>query len=72
MVNYHRMEWQYRANRIANWVMWGCVFALAPEVVFAAKHHFPWYEDVIGIVTLIFVTVAKWVEAWTRQYSDIF
>lgn len=68
MTDYHRMEWQYRANRIAVWAMCLTIITSAPEVYEAFKYHFPWWDDVLGIVTVITFAVAGFVKKYTNMY----
>lgn len=68
MTDYHRMEWQYRANRIAVAVMCICVIAWVPEVLEAIKYHFPWWDDVFGIITVIAFAVGMFVKKYTNMY----
>jgi hypothetical protein len=68
MTDWHRMEWQYRANRCAVSIMLACVFLSAPEVDWALRYHFPWWDDVFGIITAIVFAVGWFVRRHTDMY----
>lgn len=68
MADYRRMEWQYWTNRIAGWLTTLCVLAAAPEIVDTMSRHFPWWEDVLDVVTLVIGAIAKFIHTRTKMY----
>ena len=62
------MEWQYRANRIAVAAMVICIFLWVDEVLVAFRYHFPWWDDALGIITVIIFAVGKFVKKHTDMY----
>ncbi len=68
MTDWRRMEWQYWANRWAT--LWLCllILAQAPEVVYALKYHFPWWEEVTEIVQIP-LTYACW---FIKRHTDMY
>jgi hypothetical protein len=62
------MEWQYRVNRGSEIVCLVSVFMLAPEVIAAFRYHFPWWDDV-----LILMTPGIFIGAWLiRRYTSMY
>lgn len=70
MTDYRRMEWQYRANRIATWVAFLCILATAEEVAHAFRYHFPWYDDVAMVVTTVLGAASYFVRKHTNIYRQ--
>lgn len=68
MADWHRLEWQYRANRIAVAVMIVCCLASAEEVAFAFRYHFPLWDDVSFVVTNVLMLIARFVQKHTEIY----
>lgn len=68
MTDYRRMEWQYKANRIAVWSMIFCVFLGASEVAWAIKYHFPLWDDIAMFVTAAVMLVARFIQKHTEVY----
>jgi hypothetical protein len=68
MTDYRRMVWQYWANRVSWWVVCVCIVAGADEVVDAMRHHFPWWEDAVGVATLVTLVVASFIHKYTKMY----
>lgn len=68
MTDYHRMEWQVRANKIATFTMVFCVFLSADEVIWAFRYHFPWWDDFLAIFTFIVMNAARFIQRHTDMY----
>lgn len=68
MVDYHRMVWQYRINRISEIGLILCVLLLVPEIVVVIKYHFPWFIDLIGIVIIVLGSTCLFVKKYTDMY----
>jgi hypothetical protein len=68
MTDYRRMVWQYWANRIAVSAMGVCIILWAPEVLWALKYHFPWWDDVLGLITVVVFAIAGFVKRYTMMY----
>lgn len=68
MTDYHRMEWQYRANKLATVILVLLVFLDADEVRWAFKYNFPWWDDMMMIVSLP-LTYLAW---FVRRHTDLY
>ena len=68
MTDYRRMEWQYRANRIAVWVLILLILLDAEEVNWAFKYHWPWWDDLMMCVSLPLTMACWFVKKHTQQY----
>ena len=68
MADYRRMEWQFRANRIAGWVRVAAVLVLAPEVYWAIRYHFPLWDEIALPLTFAIHLLGAFVHRYTRQY----
>ena len=68
MTDWHRMEWQYRANRIAVAAMLACIILWVPEALYAIKYHFPWWDDALGVITVIVFALGGFVKRSTQMY----
>ena len=68
MVDYKRMEWQNRANRIAGYLAIACVIATCDEVVLAMRYHFPAWDDIAMAVTVPLGLLCRFVRNHTEMY----
>ena len=68
MTDWRRMEWQFWANVWATRIMCLLVLAWAPEVYEALKYHFPWWDDALGIASVLGVPICKFVQTHTEMY----
>ncbi len=68
MTDWHRMEWQFRANKIATAILIALVLTQVPEVLYAIKYHFPWWDDVAEAITLPAALIARFVQKHTEMY----
>ena len=68
MTDWHRMEWQWKANVWATRVRVLCILLLAPEVLEAVRYHFPLWDDLAMPVTLIAHQVCLFVQRHTDEY----
>jgi len=68
MTDWRRAEWQYKANKWAVRAMIVCVLLGAPEVAAAFRYHFPWWDDVAGVATMLVLLVARFVQKRTEMY----
>ncbi len=68
MVDWHRMERQYYANKIATIIL-ACLLLLdVNEVYFAFKYHFPWWDDVMMLVSTPLTYLSWFVKKYTVMY----
>lgn len=66
MTNWHRMEWQGKANRIAEVVKVACVAVFFPEMFLVLTNHFEiWF---VMAATVIVGAVAQFVDHHTRMW----
>lgn len=68
MTDYHRMEWQARANRVAVAIKILCVFIIAPEIWAVFRYHFPWWDDIMIAFTLGCFLASHFVYKYTAMY----
>ena len=67
-MDYRRMEWQYKVNRIAVASMLLCCLMLAPEVYAAFRYHFPWWDEFTLVFTVVVMLVARFIQKKTEMY----
>lgn len=67
-VDWHRMQWQYRANVCAEIARCVCILMLADEWAVAVRYHFPLWDDIAGVITAIVMQMSWWVDRHTRMY----
>lgn len=68
MTNWRRAEWQYKANKWAVRVLCLLVLLEAPEVYWVLKYHFPWWDDVMEVVTVPLICACLFVKNKTDMY----
>jgi hypothetical protein len=68
MVDWHRMEWQFKANIWASRCLVLFVLLNAAEVREAFVYHFPWWDDVAACVTIPLTWVCWFVRKHTMMY----
>lgn len=68
MTDYRRMTWQYRANVTAEIVRILCIFLVADEMSLAMRYHFPLWDEVMFVVTMMLHQAAVFVDKYTRMY----
>jgi len=66
--DWRRMEWQYRANVAAEITRCVLIVLLADEVGLAARHHFPWWDDVILVAVAVIMYLCWFIDRHTRMY----
>ncbi len=68
MADYGRMERQYWMNRAAVVLLVVLVLLDVKEVSFAFKYHFPWWDDVMMMVSTPLTYLAWFVAKHTNMY----
>lgn len=68
MTDWRRMEWQYWANRIVVWVLLGLILLDVDEVYAAFKYHFPWWDDVMMVISYPLTAACAFVKKYTQMY----
>ena len=68
MIDWRRAEWQYKANVWGVRVMCLLLLTQVPEIYEAFKYHFPWWDDLLELVTIPLTLIARFVIKHTEMY----
>lgn len=68
-IDYRRMNWQHRANKIAEAVrIWCCWVLLPPEILYGIYTAFPFSNRVLLVLTAVAWLLASFVDRHTRMW----
>lgn len=68
MTDYRRMVWQYWTNKIAVWVLVALILLDADEVAWALRYHWPWWDEVMMMITTPLTGVCWFLKRHTDMY----
>ena len=66
--DWRRAEWQYNANVWATRILIVLIIMQAPEVMWALKYHFPWWDDLMEAITVPLTAMCWFIKNKTQMY----